>query len=208
PTAVMGLVDPKTKKVVMAKINGAWSFSQGGMYENNIYLTAKNILQRELGLPESRFKLINTLPLGSLRIDPSLLRRARISTISLFSKLRGKGYLGCLLRVNVEGIEKDLVKGAGVEDIRICSLEEARELIMKHTVGEHQPKKQKMLLRLLDEMKSYSDAVSRLESKWQMEAEGIGEEGKVIVQNPKEDSQKGEDEEKKNETQSLEDNEK
>lgn len=163
PTAVMGLVDPLNKKVLLVKNKGAWTFSQGGIYEENIYLTTLNILKRELGLSEASFKLINTIPLGAIKIDRRLLVRARISTFSLFPYLRGKGYLGCLIRMKTEGLQ--YTKGPDIEDVKICSLEEARKLITQNTIGEHTEEKQRLLFRLLDWMESYCQVVEELEGK-------------------------------------------
>ena len=149
----------------MVRSKGAWSFSQGGIYEDNIYLTVLNILKRELGLPEAYFKLINTIPLGAIKLDRRLLLRARISTFSMFPYLRGKGYLGCLVRIQSEGFDQIYKKGPDIADVRLCSFEEARKLIQKDVVGEHTPQKQQMLFRLLDWMEDYAQAVDQLEGK-------------------------------------------
>ena len=166
PTAVMGLFDPLLGKVLIARINGAWSFSQGGMYENNIYITAISVLQRELGIPATRFKLIYTKPMGSVRLlNKNLIQRARISTISIFPTMRGKGYLACFLRAKLEGIEKEIRMGTGVQEVKVCSIEEAKALVVSHAIGEHQPKKQQIILRMLEEIENYAAGVKDWETQ-------------------------------------------
>lgn len=166
PTAVMGIYDPCLEKVLLSKVNGAWSFNQGGMYENNIYSTVRDILGRELGIPENRFKLVYTKPLGTVRItNKQLLTRARISTISLFSHLRGKGFLGCFVRTNLDNIEPELHKGAGIQSVRVVSFSEAKALVKKYTTEEHQPRKQQLILAMLAEMETYVQGVKKWESE-------------------------------------------
>ena len=166
PTAVIGLFDPHLGQVLMVKVNGAWSFNQGGMYQNNIYLTVINILKRELGISETRFKLIYTQPLGAITIkNKQLLRRARISTISIFNHLRGKGYLGCFVRSNLKNIETEIHRGAGIQDSRIVAIAEAKKLACEFTTGEHQPAKQKMILAMLQEIEQFASGVKEWESQ-------------------------------------------
>lgn len=166
PTAIMGLFDPILGKVLIAKINGAWSFSQGGMYENNIYITTINVLKRELGISATRFKLIYTKPMGSVRLkNKNLIQRARISTISIFRTMRGKGYMACFLRAKLEDIEKDIKMGTGVQEIKVCTIEEAKKLVTSHTIGEHQPKKQKIILKMLEEIENYAAGVKDWETQ-------------------------------------------
>ncbi len=166
PTAVMGLFDPALGKVLFSKINGAWSFNQGGMYENNIYVTVETILKRELGLPETRFKLSYTRPMGTVRItEQALVNRARISTVSLFSRARGKGYLACFVRGRLDGVEREMQPGAGVQEVRIVDFDEARRLVLEHTIGEHRPAKQRIILRMIDEIEGYARGILEWESK-------------------------------------------
>ena len=157
PTAIMGLLDFKTGKVLMvAKQGDPWfAFSQGGIYNSDINWTAKEILKRELGLEPNLFSLRYTQPLGTIRLrDPKLLNRATLNSICITSKLRGKGYLACYIRCNLEGIEQKMVKGEGIGEIKIMSIDEATAFIKKQgqpQTKEHQ--KQKMILVMLDEMR-------------------------------------------------------
>lgn len=172
PTAVMGLFDPMLGKVLFSKINGAWSFNQGGMYENNIYVTVETILKRELGLPETRFKLSYTRPMGTVRItEKALVNRARISTVSLFSRARGKGYLACYVRARLDGVEADLRPGAGLQEVRVVTFDEARRLVGEHTIGEHRPAKQRIILRMIDEIETYAKGIADWETKHLAEAQ-------------------------------------
>lgn len=159
PTAVMGLFDPKLEKVLLAKVNDAWAFNQGAIYDNNIYNICKEILNRELGFPNTRFKVIYTKPLGTVRIaNEHLLNRARISTISLFHRLRGKGYMACFIRIDLTGIEKEIKLGAGIQEFRIVGFDQARTLIKEPSKNtyEHSLKKQDMLLVMIDEIESWT----------------------------------------------------
>lgn len=160
PTAVIGIFDPLLEKVIFSKINGAWSFNQGGMYDSNLFVTVESILRRELGLPDTRFKLSYTRPLGTLRIrERTLVNRARLSTVSLFSTPRGKGYLACYVRARLDGVEGEIRPGAGVDEVRIVSFDEARRLVREDTIGEHQPRKQKFILSMLHELENYARGI-------------------------------------------------
>lgn len=153
PTAVLGMFDPELGKVLLAKNDNAWSFDQGGMYEENIYLTVKEIIKRELGLGETRFKLLYYRPLGTVKIkNRHLLTRARISAISLYHQLRGKGYLACFLRCNFKDVEKEIVPGTGVQETRIVTVAEAIELVKSSTSDEHQNAKKQMIVAMLQEI--------------------------------------------------------
>jgi hypothetical protein len=165
PTAVMGLFDPIQGKVILSKVNKVWSFNQGAMYESNIYTNSKDILQRELGFSNVGFKLIYTKPLGVIRIrNKFLLTRARLSTISLFSNLRGKGYMACFIRIKLENVEKELKCGAGVQETRIVDYEEAKKLILEGQTDEHTPKKQKLILGMLSDIQGYASKMKEWES--------------------------------------------
>lgn len=171
PTAVMGLFDPHLGKVLLAKANHAWAFNQGAIYDNNIYAICKDILQRELGISDTRFKLIYTRPLGTVRItNKHLLNRARISTISLFRHLRGKGYMACFIRINLKDIEKEIKMGAGVQDFRIVTYEEAKALVKEPTksTNEHNSKKQGMILEMIDEIQVWAKTTKEWEEKFPM----------------------------------------
>jgi hypothetical protein len=188
PTAVMGLFDPHLNKVLISKVNKAWSFNQGGMYENNIYVTVKNILSRELGIEATRFKLVYTEPLGKVRIrNKQALTRARISTVSIFPNLRGKGYLACYIRINLEGIEKDLRKGAGIQDSIVVSPEKAKELVTQIETLEHQAKKHKMILHMLSSIENFSSKMKEWESK---ETQAMEEQQKDVINQDKNGSEK------------------
>lgn len=156
PTAVLGLFDPYLEKVLMVEVREAsgtcvWSFNQGGIYDNNIHVTVSDVLHRELGIDETRFKLLYTEPLGTLRIKDSLIiKRARISTISIFPQLRGKGYLACYVRSNLKDVEDTLALGEGVTQVRAVDIAEARELVCSVKGAEHSPKKQAMMLAMLE----------------------------------------------------------
>lgn len=177
PTAVMGCFDPTSGKVLFSRINGAWSFNQGGMYENNIYVTVKNILRRELGISETRYKLSYTRPLGTVRIEnKNLVNRARISTITIFNTPRGKGYLGCFIRTDLDGIESEIRPGAGVQEVRVVTLDEARRLAKEHTSAEHRPAKQAMILEFLDEIERYGTEIRDWETASLSEAPAEEEE--------------------------------
>ena len=164
PTAVTGIFDPKLEKVIFSKVNGFWSFNQGGIYEDNMYTTVADILNREVGLPQTRFKLIYFTSLGKVKLhNKRLLTRARISAFSIRSKLRGKGYIGCFIRCNLEGIESIIKKGAGIEEVRVVSFEEAKRLTdEKCDHEEHQEKKRNMIISMIEEMEEFA----RDEKKW------------------------------------------
>ena len=162
PTAVVGLFDPALECVLMVQVREAgggpfvWSFNQGGMYDLNILSTTSEILTRELALEETRFKLLYTEPLGTVKIKEALIiKRARISTISLFPHLRGKGYMAYYVQVNLKDIEAVTQKGEGVHALRVVSIEEAKALVTSATGAEHCPRKQEMILHMLDTMASH-----------------------------------------------------
>jgi hypothetical protein len=157
PTAVMVLFDPNMQKFLLAKVSGVWSFNQGGIYENNMYFTVNDILKRELGISETRFRLLYTKLLGTtILTNTRLLARARISTISMFRTLRGKGYLACFIHINLKDIEREIVKGAGVEEVKIVGAEEAKELVKQLASEEHRIRKQTMILEAIDEVQKFA----------------------------------------------------
>ena len=154
PTAVIGMFDADTEKVLLSKVNDVWSFNQGGIYEENIYLTVNEILRRELALPEYCFRLMCTKPLGVIRIhERRLITRPRITSISLFSDIRGKGYLACFALADLKSIEPQIHKGAGVQEFTVVSLAEAEKLIVGSSNAEHVPQKQQMILGMFQEIR-------------------------------------------------------
>ena len=169
PTAIMGVFDPELEKVVFLKTNNFWSFSQGGIYQDNVYATAAEVLQRELALPHNKFKLIYTKTLGKIRLNNKrLLTRARINAFSIYSQLRGKGYIAFFLRTNLKGVKDTLKKGAGIEELRILTFKEARELTdLKCNHEEHQERKRDMIISMINEMEKFSQD----EKKWKKSRE-------------------------------------
>ena len=159
PTAIMAIFDPKHKKILLARKDGEpWlAFSQGGIYNSDMNFTVKEILRRELGLDSSRFGLRYTQNLGTIKInDPELLKRSTLSSISLARGLRGKGYLACYIRANLELVEKEVQLGEGIAEVKVLDIKEARNKVEeqgKHqTPSKHGKKKQSMLLSILKEI--------------------------------------------------------
>ena len=153
PTAIVGLFDSNTGKVLFSKVHGVWSFNQGGIYEENIYLTVNEILHRELGLATYRFRLIYTKAMGSVLIkDRELLTRPRITSISLSPRLRGKGYMACFAQADLSRIESEIQKGTGVEEVKVIPIEEAKSLLKEFSNDEHSKEKQKFILEMLAEI--------------------------------------------------------
>ena len=159
PTAVIGLFDPKSEKVLMVEVteagsqNDVWAFPQGGMYDDNIQITTRDVLQRELGIDETRFKLLYTQPLGTLRIhDALIIKRSRISTISIFPSLRGKAYMACYVKIRLDEENLHIQNGEGVNQVRAVSIEEAKKMQRSITGVEHNAAKQAMIDKMLDEI--------------------------------------------------------
>ncbi len=153
PTAIVGLFDYHTGKVLFSKVHGVWSFNQGGIYEENIYLTVNEILHRELGLATYRFRLIYTKALGSILIkDRELLTRPRITSISISPRLRGKGYMACFAQADLSHVEKEIQKGTGIEEVKVVTLEEAKTLLKEFKNDEHDAKKQQFIMYMLEEI--------------------------------------------------------
>lgn len=153
PTAIIGMFDATTGKVLFSKCHGIWSFNQGGIYEENIYLTVNEILHRELGLAAYSFRLIYTRALGTiLSRDPELITRPRITTISIFPKLRGKGYMACFAQADLNSLESIMHKGTCIEDVKVVSIEEAKKLLQECQTGENTAKKQMFILSMLAEI--------------------------------------------------------
>ncbi|NUM34094.1 MAG: hypothetical protein HUU50_06100 [Candidatus Brocadiae bacterium] len=162
PTAIVGLFDSKTGKVLFSKVHGVWSFNQGGIYEENIYLTVNEILHRELGLATYRFRLIYTKALGSLLIkDRELLTRPRITSISIAPRLRGKGYMACYAQADLSKIESEIQKGTGIEDVKVVSVEEARNLLKEFQNDEHDNQKQRFILQMLEEIEKLMNLLKK-----------------------------------------------
>lgn len=150
---MIGLFDPRTRSVLVSKVSGVWSFCQGGLYDPNLNESVKEILRRELGVEESRFKLVFSKPLGLQKFAGRMpINRSRIATVSLFPSLRGKGYLACFTQIRLAGIETELRRGEGVEDVRPVPVAEARALVTEGRNAEHGARKTAMILSMLDEI--------------------------------------------------------
>ncbi len=160
PTAVMGLYDPNLEKVLLVvKKDESWyAFSQGGIYNPDINFTCHEILKRELGLKETSSALRYTQSLGALKIkNYERMNRATFNSVSIFSRLRGKGYIACYIRIDLKENEGLIQTGEGIGGIKILSVEEAKkvisaEVIPNGDIDEQNEKKKKMILLMLEEM--------------------------------------------------------
>lgn len=151
PTAVMGIFDRKRAKVLLVKARGQWTFSQGGIFDPNIIISITQITKRELNAPESSFRLEYTRPLGTIRMHRALPRE-RMNTISIFRKLRGKGYMACYLATDCETV--NLTPGHGIDICEFVSLDEARKRILEMPARHVQFNKsrQQFSMQMLDEI--------------------------------------------------------
>jgi len=154
PTAVMVLFNPEQEKVLLIRTRSIWAFSQGGIYDKNINNTVHEILHRELGLQESKYRLINTEPLGTLRWKGNNpLARARLDTISMFSKLRGKGYLACYIQMDLEDIESVVQLGESVKEVKAVAINDAIKQLNDIPKDRFDPGKAQINVQIVEEVK-------------------------------------------------------
>lgn len=214
PTAVMGLVDPDTGEILMIKKVKElwWGFCQGGIYGNNIYDSIAQILKREVGLTNSQeddlYQFRYKIPLGRIKIAGYRMKRATLDTISIRKKPIGKGYIGCIIYTNLQGIKDRLRPGYGIDKIAIFPIDKVRQLI-KYETDENTPAKIRLLGKLLDDIEQDMDEKKQHDID-QMGADdpngNIRKEIESIVESEPQESQ--EDEKSDSHDQNTDDSEK
>ena len=138
PTALMVLVDPKTKKLVLVRTGDSWSFSQGGIYDSDIYDTVEDILERELSLNPNDYKLFYTKAIGTADLSKPWQKNYPVfGGIKFSSEIKGKGYIACLIMLDTS---KELVPGYGVSEIKYATQNEATEIFLKEVTNKSKAK--------------------------------------------------------------------
>jgi len=148
PTAMLVMFDSKAHKLLLVrekkneKPNYFWTFCQGGIFSSDIDQTVRAIALRELGLCSQNLWLRFIKVLGAQKInDPDRMKRATFGSFSL-CKLRGKGYIGCFIKVDMEKMNISL--GMPIEEAGWFTFDQAKNLLKEGSDEENTPKKKKM----------------------------------------------------------------
>lgn len=138
PTAILLVFDNKTKKVLLInkdtirnlKREYAWYFPQGGIYSSDLNTTVATIMEREFNAGPFTYDFTQIHVLGKKRIkNRAVDRKQYIGAISLFSSLKGKGYIACILHTDMSFFKKNIQKNVHIGKIRLVTLDQALNLI-------------------------------------------------------------------------------
>ena len=78
--------------------------------------------------------------------------RGKPGILAIVSNLRGKGYLGCYVRGDLEKVKQDITLGEGALRYCLFDIEKACELVTSVVGQEHTPAKRQMIQRMLSEI--------------------------------------------------------
>ena len=130
PTLILSIFDPKTKKILLIKSKRFWCLPQGGIYGSDVYTTVEQTIQRELGLSSENYKLEYVKPVGHLKKDKQL-QRATIGTITIYPHLRGKGYLACFIKTDLNKLMKNIKLGYGISKTQTVTIKQATSILSR-----------------------------------------------------------------------------
>lgn len=123
PTALIVLIDPKIKKLVIVNSSGYWSFSQGGIYGSDVYDAVEDILKRELNLNPSDYKLFYTKAVGKADLTKEWQKNYPVfGGFKFSSDIRGKSYIACYVMIDSKDIKEP---GYGITEIKFVRKNEA-----------------------------------------------------------------------------------
>lgn len=123
PTALIVLIDPKIKQLVIVNSSGSWSFSQGGIYGSDVYDAVEDILKRELNLNPADYKLFYTKAVGKADLSKEWQKNYPVfGGLKFSSEIKGKSYIACYVMVDLKDIKEP---GYGITEIKFVSKDEA-----------------------------------------------------------------------------------
>ena len=148
PTALMVLIDPKLNSLIFVKNEGNWSFSQGGLYDSDVYDTVEDVLERELNLDPKDYRLFYTKPVGKADLTKDWQKNNIIfGGVKLWKRVKGKAYIACFVMVDTNKIGK-FTLGYGVEESQIVEIDKANKFVEENVANKS---KIPVLERAIDE---------------------------------------------------------
>lgn len=148
PTALMVLLDPAINSVVFVKNEGNWSFSQGGLYNSDVYDTVEDVLERELNLNPKDYRLFYTKEVGKADLTKDWQKNNVIfGGIKLWKKTRGKAYIACFIMIDTKKIG-NFNLGYGINEVQLVHLDKAADFIIENIVN---VSKRPVLQKAIDE---------------------------------------------------------
>ncbi len=131
PTAIIGLVDPIRKKILVVQFDTQYyghrippMLPQGGIYSNHIGETIREVCEKELGLSSNFFDIKHIRELGELNIQKhkERIQKYQYGILGISPLILGKGYIGCLCICDSKEVMKHVRKGVGVEKVYFVDL--------------------------------------------------------------------------------------
>jgi hypothetical protein len=138
PTAIVILIDSKTKKVLLTKRvmvknttrDYPWHFPQGGIYTNDIASTVNGILKEEYDAEPFMYEFNRTHILGKVKINSHKIdKKHNFGSVSLFSLVKGKGYIACVVYTDLKYFKKQIKKVYGLDEVKEMTFDKALALI-------------------------------------------------------------------------------
>ncbi|SRR5260221_709315 len=138
PTAVVIVMDNLKNDVFIIKRNLAhnterdfpWHFLQGGIYSSDINGTVNNILSREFKLEPHQYDFEKTVVLGKKKIKArKIYVKYSFGSFSLFSSLKGKGYVACIVYADLKNAIKKIKLGFELDEVKIVDFNKALKMI-------------------------------------------------------------------------------
>ncbi len=73
--------------------------------------------------------------LGAIRFEKNShrLKRSTIGSFTIFSQLKGKGYIACYIQADIKKLETKIKLGQGIESWKVFTPEEAKEQVAENS---------------------------------------------------------------------------
>lgn len=154
PTALVVLIDPKINSVVFVKNESIWSFSQGGLYDSDLYDTVEDVLDRELNLDPHDYKLFYTKEVGKADLTKDWQKNNVIfGGVKLWKRVKGKAYIACFIMIDTKKMGQFSL-GYGIDSVELVPLDKAKKFIDENISNES---KVQVLKRAIDEAEDVVD---------------------------------------------------
>ncbi|MDQ5981906.1 MAG: MerR family transcriptional regulator, light-induced transcriptional regulator [Patescibacteria group bacterium] len=126
PSVLVILIDPSLKIVVFVNSGGSWTFSQGGVYNSDIYEAVEDVLRRDLSLKPDEYRLFYTKVAGKATLSKDWQKNYPIfGGVAFSSEIKGKAYIACMVMIDSKMIKE---MGYGVSEYKVVDQLEASEI--------------------------------------------------------------------------------
>ncbi len=137
PTAIIIIFDSKSDRVLLvnkplvhsSKTDYPWFFPQGGIYSSDLNNVVNTVLEREFSQTPSSFDFHRVVTLGTKITRRRVESKQFYGSVSIFSNLRGKGYLACIVETDIDKFAKKSKLGFGLKQVKIASFDKALTMI-------------------------------------------------------------------------------